>query len=48
MSATEELRPELENLAAAEESATTPVLVFDGDAVREFTTAGLARLAFAK
>ena len=48
MSVAEELRPELEKLAAAEESATTPVLVFDGDAVREFTTAGLARLAFAK
>jgi hypothetical protein len=37
----EDLRPELEKLAAAPESATTPVLIFDGDTVREGTVAGL-------
>jgi len=41
----EEARPELEGLAADEENAKTPVLVFDGDRARECTVAGLARLA---
>jgi hypothetical protein len=44
----EELRPELEKLAAAPESATAPVLIFDGETVREGTVAGLARLALEK
>jgi hypothetical protein len=38
-------RPELERLAAAGENAQTPVLVFDGDVVREYTAAELAGLA---
>ena len=38
----EALRSELEALATAEESARTPVLVFDGDDVREYTAAELA------
>jgi hypothetical protein len=41
----EDLRPELEALAAAGESATTPVPVFDGDGIRECTAAELAGLA---
>ena len=44
----EELRPELEALALAAESATTPVSVFDGDVARECTVAGLAWLALSK
>ena len=44
----DDLRPELEKLAAAPENATTPVLIFDGDTVREDTVAGLARLALEK
>ena len=43
-----ELRLELEQLAAAEESARTPVQIFDGDRVREYTVADLAGLALAK
>ncbi|MDR0466184.1 MAG: HEAT repeat domain-containing protein [Deltaproteobacteria bacterium] len=43
----EELRPELEQLAAAGESAQASVPVFDGDGVRECTAAELARLALA-
>ncbi|MDR2694894.1 MAG: HEAT repeat domain-containing protein [Deltaproteobacteria bacterium] len=46
--APEDLRPELEALAAAEESGALPVPVFDGDGVRECTAAGLARLALAR
>jgi len=45
MAVPEALRPELETLAVAEESATTPVQVFDGDKLRESTVAELARLA---
>jgi len=48
MGVSEELRMALEHLAAVEESATTPVQVFDGDALRECTVAGLAKLALAK
>ena len=48
MGVPEELRPELENLAAAAESAITPVQVFDGDALRECTVAELAGLTLAK
>jgi len=48
MGVPEELRPELEKLAAATESATTPVQIFDGDAVRECTVAELAGLALVK
>jgi hypothetical protein len=44
----QELRSELEALAIAEESAHTPVQVFDGDRVREYTVAALAGLALAK
>ena len=44
----EEALPELERLAADEESATRSVLVFDGDSARECTVAGLARLALSK
>ena len=43
-----ELRPELEALAAAKESADTPVALFDGDAVRECAVAELAGLALAR
>jgi hypothetical protein len=43
--APEDARPDLEALAVAEESAETPVQVFDGDSVVEYTAAGLARLA---
>jgi hypothetical protein len=45
MGAPDELRPELEALARAGESAQTSVPVFDGDSVRECTVAGLAKLA---
>jgi hypothetical protein len=48
MGVPEEVRPELEQLAAAGESAQTPVAVFDGDGVRECTAAELARLALAR
>jgi hypothetical protein len=41
----DDLRSELEDLAAAAESAETPVPVFDGDSVRECSVAGLAKLA---
>ncbi|MDR0465727.1 MAG: HEAT repeat domain-containing protein [Deltaproteobacteria bacterium] len=41
----DEVRTELERLAAAEESAKTPVSIFDGDIVRECTVAELAALA---
>jgi hypothetical protein len=44
----QELRLELEQLAAAGESAHTPVQVFDGELVREYTIADLAGLALAK
>jgi hypothetical protein len=44
----EDMRPELEALAAAEESAITSVPVFDGDSVVECTAAGLAGLALSK
>jgi hypothetical protein len=44
----DELRPELEKLAAAEKNATTHVQVFDGDAAHEHTVAELAKLALAK
>ena len=43
----QELRLELERLAAAEASAGTPVQVFDGDVVRAYTVAELAGLALA-
>jgi hypothetical protein len=48
MGVPENLRPELENVGAAAESATTPVQIFDGDAVREYTVAELVELALAK
>jgi len=44
----EEMRPALEDLAVAAESANTSVPVFDGDSARECTVAGLARLALSK
>ena len=46
--APEDIRPELEALAAAEENVNTLVPVFDGDDILEYTVAGLAGLALAK
>ena len=43
-----ELRSKLEALTVAEESAGTPVQIFDGDLVREYTVAELAGSALAE